>query len=71
MQLFRAEVFPDRWVPDRILLQSFAGADATVFRHGGRWWMFTGNHDDQDETHLYVFHAPDLFGPWQPHARIP
>jgi hypothetical protein len=71
VQLFRAEPFPDRWVPDRILLQSFAGADATVHRYGGRWWMFTGNHDDQDETKLYVFHASDLFGPWQPHAWNP
>ena len=71
VQLYRADPFPDRWVPDRILLQSFAGADATVHRHGGRWWMFVGNHADQDETKLYVFHAPELFGPWEPHALNP
>jgi hypothetical protein len=71
VQLYRADPFPERWVPDRILLQSFAGADATVHRHGDRWWMFVGNHADQDEAKLYVFHAPDLFGPWQPHAMNP
>jgi hypothetical protein len=30
--------------------------------------MLAGNHDDHDETSLYVFHASDLFGPWQPHV---
>jgi len=71
VQLFRADPFPDRWVPDRILLQSFAGADATLHRHGGRWWMFTGDQRDQDEAKLNVFHADDLFGPWHAHARNP
>jgi hypothetical protein len=71
VQLYRADPFPERWVADRILLQSFAGADATVYRHDGRWWMFLGNHADQDEAKLYVFHAPDLFGPWHPHAMNP
>ncbi|MBX5462247.1 MAG: hypothetical protein IRZ28_14300 [Steroidobacteraceae bacterium] len=71
VQLFRAERFPDCWVPDRILLQNFAAADATVYRWEGRWWMFVCNHADQDETKLYVFHAQDLFGRWHPHARNP
>jgi hypothetical protein len=71
IQLFRAEHFPDRWVPDRILLNSFAGADATIAHHAGRWWLFTGDNNDQDETKLFVFHATDLFGPWQPHAANP
>jgi hypothetical protein len=71
VQLYRADPFPDRWVPDQILLQSFAGADATVHSHAGRWWMFVGNHADQDEAKLYVFHAPDLLGPWVPHALNP
>src|SRR5688572_30480905 len=68
VQLYRADPFPDKWVADRILLQSFAGADATVHRYGGTWWMFVGDHADQDEAKLHVFHAPDLFGPWLPHA---
>jgi len=71
VQLFRADPFPDRWVPDRILLGSFAAADATLCRHAGRWWMFAGDHDDQDETKLFLFHATDLFGPWAPHALNP
>jgi hypothetical protein len=71
VQLYRADPFPDRWVPDRVLLQSFAGTDATVHYRDDRWWMFVGNHADQDEAKLCIFHAPDLFGPWQPHAMNP
>jgi hypothetical protein len=71
VQLFRADPFPHQWWPDRVLLDSFAGVDPTVVRHEGRWWLFAGNHADQDETKLYVFHADDLFGPWRPHAANP
>jgi len=71
VQLFRAEPFPHRWVLDTVLLENFAGADATVRFHNGRWWLFTGNHDDQDETKLFVFHAADLRGPWIAHTANP
>jgi hypothetical protein len=71
VQLFRADPFPNRWVPDTVLLEDFPGADATVCQHNGRWWLFVGNHDDQDETKLFVFHAAELRGPWLPHAANP
>jgi hypothetical protein len=71
VQLFRADPFPNRWVPDTVLLEDFAGADATVHFHAGRWWLFAGNHADQDETKLFIFHAADLRGPWLPHAANP
>jgi hypothetical protein len=71
VQLFRADPFPNRWVLDTVLLENFAGADATVRYYDGRWWLFVGNHDDQDEAKLFVFHAVDLRGPWLPHAANP
>jgi hypothetical protein len=71
VQLFRADPFPYRWVPDTVLLESFPGADATVRFHDSRWWLFVGNHDDQDEAKLFVFYAADLRGPWRPHAANP
>ncbi len=71
VQLHRAIAYPDRWVPDRVLLEDFAGADATVFTHDGRWWMLAANQRDQGETKLFAFHAPDLFGPWTAHAENP
>lgn len=73
VQLFRADPFPDRWVPDRVLLDDCCAADATVVRHGGRWWLFATTYGDGGSTwdQLRLFHAPDLFGPWQPHTLNP
>jgi hypothetical protein len=71
VQLFRAEAFPNKWVPDTILLDNFPGADATVYFYQDRWWLFVGNNDDQDETKLYLFHADNLRGPWLPHTENP
>jgi hypothetical protein len=71
VQLFRAVEFPRRWQPDSVLLEGFAGADATVIRRADRWWMFTGCHADQDEAKLFIFHSAELRGPWTPHARNP
>ncbi|MBW4050712.1 MAG: hypothetical protein HIU85_04500 [Proteobacteria bacterium] len=71
VQLFRAVEFPHRWVPDSVLLEGFAGADATVIRYRDRWWMFTGNHAEQDEAKLFVFHSAELRGPWTRHAQNP
>jgi hypothetical protein len=71
VQLFRADPFPTRWVADQVLLEGFAGVDPTVLEHDGRWWMFAGNHADQDEAKLFLFHAPSLLGPWSPHPLNP
>jgi hypothetical protein len=71
VQLFKADPFPQRWVPDTVLLEDFPGADATVFFHSDRWWLFCGNHDDQDEAKLFIFYSKGLRGPWLPHALNP
>lgn len=71
LRLFRADPFPHRWVPDRVLIEDFAGVDPVLFRHAGRWWLFAGDRRDQDETRLYLFFAEDLFGPWRPHPMSP
>ncbi|MCW5698954.1 MAG: hypothetical protein KIT00_03845, partial [Rhodospirillales bacterium] len=71
VRLYRAVTFPNKWEPDRVLIEDFAGADPTVFRHQGRWWLLAGDHNDQDETKLFAFFSDDLFGPWQPHPLNP
>lgn len=71
--LYRCVSFPDRWEPVARLLDNIEAADATVFRHGGRYWMTTvvrkgvGGYSDT----LALHHAPSLFGPWEPHKRNP
>jgi hypothetical protein len=71
VQLFRALRFPDRWALERVLLEGFAGVDATVTRYRQRWWMFACDRADRGESKLFIFHAPDLRGPWTAHARNP
>jgi hypothetical protein len=53
------------------LLRDFAALDSTVFQHAGRWWLFCSCQDDLPDSKLYIFHAPDLFGPWSPHTLNP
>jgi len=33
--------------------------------------MFCTNYDDEVESKLYLWHAPRLEGPWEPHAANP
>jgi hypothetical protein len=69
--LLRADPFPERWVVHRVLLEDYAGVDATPVEHDGRWWLFTADHDDLDQTKLFLFMADALEGPWRPHPQNP
>ncbi|GFK95242.1 hypothetical protein NNJEOMEG_03100 [Fundidesulfovibrio magnetotacticus] len=72
VRLYRCTDFPLRWELDRVLLEGPA-ADATFLEHGGRWWLFATlkrpGGSSWDELHL--FHAPDRFGPYEPHPCNP
>lgn len=71
--LYRCVRFPDRWEPVARLLDTIEAADATIFQHGGRYWMTSvvrdgyGGYSDT----LAIHHASSLFGPWRPHALSP
>ncbi|MDN5926918.1 MAG: hypothetical protein L0I29_07585 [Hyphomicrobiales bacterium] len=73
LTLYRAERFPDRWVPEAILLDGMVISDATLFEYEGRLWLFATDRDDYGSTSdtLVVFHAPALKGPWTPHRGNP
>jgi hypothetical protein len=45
-------------------------ADATPFRHGGRWWMFACPHPYEHDA-LSLYAAARLAGPWHEHPRSP
>ena len=69
--LYRAEHFPDGWTKVASLVDGVAGVDPTVFRFAERWWLtFTDWHRDST-LRLFVYHAPDLLGPWEPHPANP
>lgn len=71
IQLWRAAPFPDRFEPDAVLVEGFAGVDPTVLRHGGHWYLFAGDRADQDEGRLHLFVAEALRGPWRRHPMSP
>lgn len=73
IDLYRAAVFPDRWVKVATLVPGVVASDATLFEHDGRWWMFATVRDDGGaySDALHIWSAPGLSGPWQPHRRNP
>lgn len=69
VRLYRALEFPTTWELDHVLLRGRPFVDSTVFRHDGRWWLFTSTSRVGDTLSLY--HAQDLAGPWEEHPRSP
>ena len=73
IDLYRATRFPGGWAHERGLVEGVVASDATLLRHGGRWWLFAtvrdggGSHSDA----LHLWHAPDFRGPWIAHPRNP
>ncbi len=71
--LYRCIQFPSLWEPVCKLVDNIEAADATIFKHGGRYWMTSvirdgyGGYSDT----LAIHHASSLFGPWRPHALSP
>jgi hypothetical protein len=58
----------DSWRRERALIEGVPGADASVIRHGDRWWMFYTivGAGARDQRELHLAHAPALTGPWRP-----
>lgn len=73
LQLYRADPFPDRFVPDRVLVDGVEANDATLVEHDGGWWLFATLSGDGGSTWdaLGLFSAPHPFGPWTPHPANP
>jgi hypothetical protein len=71
--LYRAQKFPGGWVRETSLLRGVRGAEASVIRHVGRWWMFytVVGPDARDQRELHVAHAERLTGPWEVHPQNP
>jgi hypothetical protein len=69
--LFEAEQFPSRWRRVTALLPGIPVVDASVIDYEGRWWMFATRSDYGDNHNLFIWHAPELTGPWLPHFANP
>lgn len=73
VELYRCTGMPDRWEKAVDLLTGIDLVDATVFTHGGRWWLLGNVSEPGADKHdeLHAFHAPSPLGPWEPHAANP
>ncbi|WP_437286980.1 glucosamine inositolphosphorylceramide transferase family protein [Sorangium sp. So ce406] len=72
LSLYRADPFPERWVHVADLFDDFHYADATVVHHEGRFWLWAADVPyPGNSPRLFVYHAPDLLGPWTPHPANP
>lgn len=69
--LYRADEFPRRWSPVGRLVEGPVLLDSTVFRHEGRWWMFSETNPRHTQDCLRLFHSADLLGPWTEHPQSP
>jgi hypothetical protein len=71
VRLYRAADFPTRWSHEANLLEGPYLADASVFRHDGRWWMFVDTSPKMSHDTLRLYHADELAGPWREHPASP
>jgi hypothetical protein len=71
--LYRCVGFPNRWERHATLLSGLELGDATVVRHGERFYLFGATRDGAGgySDTLSIFHADHLSGPWMPHAGNP
>ncbi len=60
-----------RWTEHARLLEGFAALDPTLIHHGGHWWLFCGDENDDPDVKLKLWHSPELLGPWEPHPANP
>jgi hypothetical protein len=70
VRLYRARRFPHDWEHVATILSGGYYADASPFRHGDLWWLFTETGKDSDDT-LRLFYADHLYGPWREHPKSP
>lgn len=68
--LYRLDDFPRQWVKVKTLVET-DGIDSTIFQHNNRWWLMFTRADTDHNLCLYIWHAAELMGDWQPHPLNP
>lgn len=73
IELYRATRFPWDWELDTVLFRGFLAVDATLFQHGGRFWMFASVGVPGGSTYdeVSLFFADAVRGPWIEYPRNP
>ena len=71
LALYKAIAFPHSWTKVAVLFDDFAAVDPTIFHHEGLWWLTCTDADRGQDWNLFVWHAPNLSGPWTAHKGNP
>lgn len=71
VRLYRAREFPFEWEFIETLASGRPFADATPFRHGDRWWMFTETSGALPFGELRLYGSDDLLHGWSEHPASP
>jgi hypothetical protein len=69
--LYRLDGDRQGWTEHATLLEGVAAVDPTLVHHGGRWWLFCADADDDVNGKLMLWCSPELLGPWEPHPANP
>jgi hypothetical protein len=66
-------LWEDRDTPTLLgpIISGYAVVDPTLWRQESDWFLFCCLADHNPEEGLFLFHAPDLAGPWTPHLDNP
>ncbi len=68
--LYRRNFSEEAFMEESVLLKGIEAVDPTLFFHGGYWWLlFTPKK--YSTTHLMIYYAREINGPYQPHRRNP
>ncbi len=71
LALFNWETSQSQWVAWADIEIDVKAVDPTMIHHDNRWWLFCTDALAGENSHLFVFHADDLAGPWVPHVLNP
>jgi hypothetical protein len=69
--LYRGVDLPYTWERVATLIEGVATCDNTILQHNGLWWLFCTDVSRDACLNLFLYHARDLLGPWQPHVANP
>lgn len=72
IRLYKAVDFPVEWAFEGVLLEGERFSDPSIFRHGGKWWIFAETSSrPHDNGTLRLYFCEELAGPWAEHPKSP
>ena len=73
VELYKCVKWPDKWKPYLVLLDDYAGYDASLFQDKGIFYMFVARRADGCATtdFLDLFWSSSPLGPWLKHKLSP